>query len=196
MTSTRKARCGDLTLVGSSLLRGRTVKPLHGSPAAARVMPKMTFLAPEEYQPKCRNRFVSLARRLSTMLPHARIEHIGASSIDGAISKGDLDVFVGVKPDNHQQTVELLAAVGYTVKLDTHRDESMCMLEHADNDVALQVVANGSQYEYFITFRDALNRDPNLVSQYNALKNRHQGAYAATYRLAKSKFIQGVLLQV
>lgn len=156
----------------------------------------MKFLAPEVYQPKCRSRFVSLASKLSTMLPHARIEHVGASSIDGAISKGDLDIFVGVKAGNHQQTVRLLDAAGYTVKLDTHRDESLCMLEHADNAVALQVVANGSQYEYFITFRDVLNRDPNLVSQYNALKNRHQGANASTYRLAKSKFIQGVLLKV
>ena len=69
------------------------------------------------------------------------------------------------------------------------------MLEDAGNDVALQVVAKGSQYEYFITFREALNRDPYLVSQYNALKNRHQGANAQTYRLAKLKFIRGVLLE-
>ena len=158
-------------------------------------MPKMTFLAPEEYQPKCRTRFVSTARKLSTMLPHARIEHIGASSIRGAISKGDLDIFVGVKADNHQQTVTLLEGGGYKIKVDTHRDESLCMLEDAGNDVALQVVAKGSQYEYFITFREALNRDPYLVSQYNALKNRHQGANAQTYRLAKLKFIRGVLLE-
>ena len=159
-------------------------------------MPKMTFLAPEEYQPKCRSRFVSTARKLSTMLPHARIEHLGASSIDGAISKGDLDISVGVKAGNHQQTVMFVEGVGYTVKLDTHRDESLCMLEHADNADALQVVVNGSQYECFITFREALNRDPNLVSQYNALKNRHQGANVQIYRLAKSEFIRGVLLKV
>lgn len=78
-------------------------------------MPKMTFLAPEEYQPKCRSPFVSTARKLSTMLPHARIEHVGASSIDGAISKGDLDIFVGVKAGNHQQTVMLLQGVGCRV---------------------------------------------------------------------------------
>ena len=156
----------------------------------------MKFLSPEKYQPKCKARFVLLARRLSTMLPHARIEHIGASSIEGAMSKGDLDIFVGVEADNHETTVKFLEGVGYTIKLDTHRDESLCMLEHAGNDVALQVVANGSQYEFFITFRDALNCDRNLVSKYNALKTRNQGANALTYRLAKSEFIEGVLAKV
>ena len=156
----------------------------------------MKFLAPEVAQPKYRSRFVSLASKLSAILPHARIEQVGASWIDGAISKGDLDIFVDVKAGNHQQAGRLLDAEGYTVKLDTHRDESLCMLGHADNAAALQVLANGSQYECFITFQDILNRDPNLVSQYNALKNRHQGANASTYRMAKSKFIQGVSLKV
>ena len=156
----------------------------------------MKFLFPEEYQQKSRDRFSELARDLSVVLPNAKIEHVGSSAIEGAISKGDLDVFVGVDPSVHEESVVALQGVGYVVKEATHRDSELCMLEQPCTNIALQVVANGSKYEFFITFRDVMSGSPELVGQYNELKLSCRGSSVDTYRSAKSQFISRILAQV
>ncbi|WP_371317042.1 GrpB family protein [Aeromonas sp. sia0103] len=50
------------------------------------------------------------------MLPKARVEHIGASSIPLAISKGDLDIFIGVESDELEAAVQLLTTLGFQEK--------------------------------------------------------------------------------
>ena len=56
------------------------------------------FLEPEAYQPLARELFNRSSSLIRQALPAARIEHIGSSAIEGAVSKGDLDIFVGVEP--------------------------------------------------------------------------------------------------
>ena len=153
----------------------------------------MKFLSPEEYQQKSRERFSEIARDLSVALPSARIEHVGSSAIERAISKGDLDVFVGVDSSDHPESITALQGLGYVIKEDTHRDSELCMLEQPGTNLALQVVANGSKYEFFITFRDVMNGSPELVDQYNELKLSCRGYSADTYRSAKSQFISRIL---
>jgi GrpB-like predicted nucleotidyltransferase (UPF0157 family) len=85
--------------------------------------------------------------------------------------------------------------MGYTVKRDTLRTPELCMLQspRQDVDLALQVIAKGSKFEFFLTFRDALRNDPSLVQKYNEVKLRHQTSEASQYREAKATFIQAVL---
>lgn len=52
----------------------------------------------------------------------------------------------------------------------------------AQEDIALQVVAVGSQYEFFIKFRDLLRSKPDLVSKYNYLKFSCVGLSEDQYR--------------
>ena len=52
--------------------------------------------------------FVQLKHDLDQSLKDARIEHIGLSAIVGSISKGDLDVFVGVKVENFEKSLETI----------------------------------------------------------------------------------------
>lgn len=59
----------------------------------------MVFLEPEQYQQRCAQLFNSYQKDISALLPFAKIEHIGSSAIPNAISKGDLDIYVEVKPD-------------------------------------------------------------------------------------------------
>ncbi len=54
----------------------------------------------EEYSSHVEFLFTKLSQELKLILPNARIEHVGSSSIAGSISKGDLDVFVGVDQVN------------------------------------------------------------------------------------------------
>ena len=155
----------------------------------------MRFLDPHQYQPEVSQLFEEIANEVCRLLPNARVEHIGASAIPGAISKGDLDVFVGVDEEELDRAVEFLERNDYRVKPDTLRNKSLCMLETWSYEVpvALQVVANGSQYEMFLTFRDAVKRSECLLEEYNQMKHLCEGMGEDSYRIRKSEFIEYVL---
>ena len=155
----------------------------------------MLFLEASEYQPLAQRVFESVRAEVNGLLPHARVEHVGASSVPGAISKGDVDVYVGVETHQHEAAICTLEANGYVIKPDTLRTASLCMLvtDKHDCDVALQVVESGSKFEMFLIFRDRLSTDEKLLGEYNRMKLESSGMDAEDYRLRKSKFIESVL---
>lgn len=155
----------------------------------------MKFLEPWQYQPAIKRLFGEVAREVERQLPFARIEHVGASSIPGAVSKGDLDVFVGVARCDFRLSIALLKQLGYSEKANTLRTESLCMLEtrRFASDVAIQLVENGSPFETFLRFRDLLQADATLLAEYNAMKRACEGLDADSYRRRKADFIEGLL---
>ena len=158
----------------------------------------MKILAAADYQPAILALFDRSAAALRALLPDARVEHVGASSIPGASSKGDLDVAVIVAPEAHAQVVARLGEAGFQIKTDTLRTPALCMLIapgdwSEGHDLALQVIASGSEFEDFLVFRDALRADPALVAAYDEVKHRHAAAGEDAYRTAKARFIESVL---
>ncbi len=154
----------------------------------------MQFYPAEQYQAACHEMFERYERDIKKLLLNARVEHVGASSIPLAVSKGDLDIFVGVESNELEDAVERLTALGFKEKLDTLRTPELCMLESiSSEDVALQVVANGSEFECFLAFRDKLRMNRTLVQQYNTLKMSCKGWSQDKYREKKSAFIEYVL---
>lgn len=145
-----------------------------------------------DYQARLQARFVQVRDALLARWPAARVEHIGASSIEGAVSKGDLDVLLLVSPEAFESVRGQLVAGGYCEKRDTLRTTALCMLEAPDH--ALQLVAAGSVHErVFLRFRDRLRADAPLVAAYNDVKRRHAADSDERYRDAKARFIQQVL---
>ncbi|MBE8565867.1 GrpB family protein [Vibrio sp. OPT20] len=154
----------------------------------------MKFYPAEQYQAACNELFIRYERDIKKLIPNARVEHVGAASIPFAVSKGDLDIFVGVELGEFEDVIERLATLGFTEKLDTLRAPELCMLESTSgDDVALQVVANGSEFECFLRFRDKLRATPALVQQYNTLKMGCAGWSQEKYREKKSAYIEHVL---
>ncbi|MEZ8786422.1 GrpB family protein [Vibrio splendidus] len=154
----------------------------------------MKFYPAEQYQAACYELFIRYEREIKKLIPNARVEHVGASSIPSAVSKGDLDIFVGVELGELEDAIERLTTLGFNEKLDTLRTPELCMLESTSgDDVALQVVANGSEFECFLRFRDKLRANPALVKQYNTLKMSCEGWPQDEYREKKSDFIEHVL---
>ena len=159
-------------------------------------MPPIALLNPHAYQPALALRFDAVRRRLAAVLLHdAAIEHIGASAIPGALSKGDLDIGVRVSAAAHAGVVQQLCELGYVPAPDTLRTDALCMLEWpgAAEAHALQVVAAGSRFDMFTAFRDALRAQPALVARYNQLKADAAAGTEETYRAAKATFIREVL---
>lgn len=156
----------------------------------------MIFLEPEQYQQKCAQLFHLYQKDISTLLPFARIEHIGSSSIPNAISKGDLDIYIEVKPEQFEVAIEGLKTFNFIEKQNTLRTHELCMLESLNNDdVAFQIVVTESVFTFFLTFRNKLIASPAQVDEYNQLKLQCSHLDHDQYRAIKSEFISRVLNQ-
>ena len=155
----------------------------------------MEFVEQSKFLPRIEEIFDELSQRLRSILPDSRIEHVGSSSIPGTISKGDLDIFVGVSPLEFEQSISLVQSIGFYEKSDTMRTDSLRMMVSDDykEDVAIQIVANGSEFECFIDFRDKMRSSSELVLKYNRLKQNCRGMCHGQYREVKSSFIETVL---
>lgn len=156
----------------------------------------MKFYSADRYQKICEKNYIHYNNLIKNLLPNARVEHIGASSIPLAISKGDLDIFVGVDSSDFEKAIQSLMTLDFREKKDTLRTTELCMLESNKNDnVALQVVVNGSEFEFFLSFRDKLLTNSSLANMYNELKLSCEGLSEEEYRIKKSTFIEFVLNQ-
>ncbi|AQA20114.1 hypothetical protein BST95_02605 [Halioglobus japonicus] len=134
-------------------------------------------------------------QRIAVLLPDAVVEEIGATSIPGALTKGDVDIFVGVSEASFELSVNVLCSNGFAPKVDTLQTDELRMLESDDKnmDLACQVVVLGSRYDFFREFRDRLIADPSLVEAYNEVKLGHIHLPHKDYRDAKAEFIERVL---
>ncbi|MEQ1135118.1 GrpB family protein [Acinetobacter seifertii] len=154
----------------------------------------MIFLESEQYQQKCIQLFNSYKKDISTLLPFAKVEHIGSSAIPHAISKGDLDIYIEVMPEQFEFAINQLKTLNFIEKQNTLRTHELCMLESLNNDdVAFQVVVADSVFTFFLTFRNKLIDSPKLVNEYNQLKLECSHLDHDQYRKVKSDFIQNVL---
>lgn len=154
----------------------------------------MVFLEPEQYQQRCAQLFNSYQKDISTLLPFAKIEHIGSSAIPNAISKGDLDIYIEVKPDQFKFAIERLKTLNFIEKQNTLRTHELCMLESLNkDDVAFQIVVTDSIFTFFLTFKNKLISSPKLVNEYNELKLQCSHLDPDQYRTIKSDFINRVL---
>lgn len=158
-------------------------------------MNKMLLKKYEDYYEHVNNLFAVLSKELRSILPNARIEHIGSSAVTGSISKGDLDVFVGIDHSYFNQALSLIKSLDFSEKEGTFRSDELCMLvtNKFNYDVAVQLVSNGSEFEDFIKFRDLLKTNPEFVKEYNEVKLMAQSLDENEYRQKKSIFIAKIL---
>lgn len=155
----------------------------------------MQFFPPHQYQPACKQLFEDYKTKIQQLIPFAIVEHIGSSAIPNAISKGDLDIYIEVPSQYFLNSIEQLKMLKFKEKLDTLRTDNLCMLESLEHDVAFQIVTTDSEFCNFLIFRDRLRQAPDLVTQYNRLKQNCVGFNQDQYREIKSNFIQQILDQ-
>ena len=130
------------------------------------------------------------------LVPDAEVEHVGATSVPGALTKGDLDVLVRVHPSQFSRSVAALRNV-YAV----HQPDNWTPTLASFNDpassapaVGVQLVVAGSPSDaLFGPFREALIADPALLAQYNALKLRLDGESDEHYTATKGAFVEDML---
>jgi GrpB-like predicted nucleotidyltransferase (UPF0157 family) len=168
---------------------------VHGTSLEADAGEAVTVLAPRHYQDLAAAAYEDAELLLTSILPDARIEHVGASSIAGAYSRGGVDICVAVATDGFDEALGVLCEAGYVQRTSGEAVDRHATLAapHATMALTLQLIESGSRHESLMRFRNALRADPTLLARYNALKIATGPAGAAAYADAKARFIADVL---
>jgi GrpB-like predicted nucleotidyltransferase (UPF0157 family) len=130
------------------------------------------------------------------LVPDGEVEHVGATSVPGALTKGDLDVLVRVHSSEFSRAVAALRNVYAIHQPDNWTATLASFTDPASSApaVGVQLVVAGSASDaLFGPFREALIADPALLAEYNALKLRLDGESYEHYTTAKGAFVEDVL---
>jgi GrpB-like predicted nucleotidyltransferase (UPF0157 family) len=151
------------------------------------------FLDPDSLRPAADALFARERAGIARVLPAADVQQIGATSMPGAWSKGDVDLLVRVDPSAFAPAVDALRRL-YREHQRENWNATFASFASEDEPVGAQLVVIGSDDDRaFRGFRDALRDDPALLEEYNALKRAHDGAAEDVYRAAKAAFVRRVL---
>jgi GrpB-like predicted nucleotidyltransferase (UPF0157 family) len=139
--------------------------------------------------------FISATSVIRSLLPVAEIEHVGATAIPGAITKGDLDIMVRVSAADFPHAIaQLKTAFG----IKQHENWNATFASFGEDTayalpLGVQLVVKGSESDFFIFLRDYLLQNPGALEIYNQLKQRHAPEGSEAYRQAKNRFFSEIL---
>ncbi len=163
---------------------------VQGTRPAAADRDVVTVLAPRHYQDVAMAAYEDAELLLGAILPDARIEHVGASAIPGAYSRGGVDICVAAPRDAFDEALGVLCEAGYVQRSLAEGDTRHATLSapHGEVPLTLRLIESGSALESLMRLRDALRADPALLSRLNAIKIDAGPFGAAAYASAKAAF--------
>jgi GrpB-like predicted nucleotidyltransferase (UPF0157 family) len=133
---------------------------------------------------------------IRAVLPDAAIEHIGATAVPGALTKGDLDLLVRVERPAFADAKAKLGSL-YAINQPENWNQtfaSFMELPKGEVPVGVQlVVADSADDRMLVSWRDQLLRNSELLDRYNRFKRGQVGADPDAYVEAKAKFIERIL---
>jgi GrpB-like predicted nucleotidyltransferase (UPF0157 family) len=162
------------------VVRGETFS-LAADPDAARLAAEALFNATRE--------------QLTALLPpSSEVLHIGATSVPGCLTKGDLDIVVRVARADFA-AAETALARRFARNEGSIRNADFAAFEDAGRSphLGVQLTVKGGALDVFHLFSDALRNRPDLVQRYNRLKLDFHDKPMASYREAKDAFVAEVL---
>ena len=139
--------------------------------------------------------FSALLTVLTPILPAtADVSHVGATSIPGCVTKGDLDVVIRVQAADFA-AAEAALARRFRRNSGSIRTGDFTAFEAPDRvpQLGIQLTTIGGTFDIFHLFAEALRTDPDRLHRYNDLKRAFQGRPMDSYRSAKAAFIDETL---
>jgi GrpB-like predicted nucleotidyltransferase (UPF0157 family) len=136
-----------------------------------------------------------IVAQVRALLPVAEIEHIGATAIPGALTKGDLDIMVRVPAAEFPHAIAQLKT-SFSIKQPENWNDSFASFGEDTAyplPLGVQLVARDSESDFFIFVRDYLIQNPDALTAYNKLKLDHAGQGAEAYWQAKNRFLSAIL---
>ncbi len=131
---------------------------------------------------------------IAGLVPGAIIEHVGATSIPGSLTKGDLDICVRVRSDAFAHADAALAATFARNVGSTHTPTYASFTDDsAEPPLGIQLVVADGPEDFFVRLRELLRGSPELVGELNAIRRRHEGGEMGAYRKEKAAFYEPLL---
>ncbi len=138
--------------------------------------------------------FDSERPRIKMIVPAAIVEHVGATSVPGMLTKGDLDIVVRVSAEQFANAEAALAASYPRNAGNWHSDTfASFSVDDSTPPLGIQLCAIDGPEDTFVRLRDLLRSRPSLVERLNTLKRAWHGRPMDEYRAAKGRFIDDVL---
>lgn len=148
------------------------------------------FYTSEELLPVTSNLFDEQKKLIVELSPYSIVTHIGAASIPGALTIGDLDIYVQVSRKDFFDTTNKLKDYYHINHSEMWTDEFALFhrKDHPKMPMSIVVVVKGSQFDEHLLQTDLLINDPELLAQYNNLKRKFEGKSVIEYKKAKREF--------
>lgn len=155
----------------------------------------VTLLAPGQYQDAATAACEDAELLLTAILPEARIEHVGASAVPGAWSRGGVDLCVAAPRGAFDEALGVLGEAGYLQRSLDDDGDRLAVLAAPDAavPVALRLIETGSVHESMMRLRDALRADAALLARYNAIRMAAAPLGGLGYAQAKAAFFAGFI---
>lgn len=137
----------------------------------------------------------AVREKIAGELAEAEIEHIGATAIPGAMTKGDVDVMVRVSPAAFARSVEVLKKA-FSVKQPKNWDPNFASFGDEtgyDLPLGVQLVIRDSEADFFVFMREYLIKNEAALVEYNRLKIQHAELGPEAYWKAKNNFLTKIL---
>jgi GrpB-like predicted nucleotidyltransferase (UPF0157 family) len=126
-----------------------------------------------EYDPSWPERFVAETTRLAEILPAVELHHIGSTAVPGLAAKPIIDMMALVA-DLDTPLPALVHRAGYQYPQAYNATLSgcrwLCRPSASHRTHHLHLVADPAELARHLRFRDALRENPQLASEYAALK--------------------------
>ena len=152
------------------------------------------FRKQEKFSKSVEEVFLKEQKRILRIVPNADIQHIGSTAIPGSLTKGDLDIQVGVRQKDFEKAQKALSKI-YKPNKGNPPTKTYASFKDTKTRIPLgvQLIVIGSKEDNFTALRDVLMNDEKHLKAYNALKKRFQGKSMREYRKAKGKLVEKIL---
>lgn len=163
---------------------------VHDTRLEADTREPVTLLASSHWHDTAAAAYEDAELLLTSILPDARIEHVGATAVAGALSPGGVDVCVAVPRDAFDEALGVLVEAGCVHHEQDETDERHATLAMpgAQVPVTLQLIETGSGHESLMRVRDALRADAALLARLDAAKAAAAAQGERAYAAAKARF--------
>jgi GrpB-like predicted nucleotidyltransferase (UPF0157 family) len=153
------------------------------------------FLPDQNYLEQVKALYELHCQEILQALPKAQVEHVGATSVPGLLTKGDLDLQVSVSEQDFTEAVVTLRSI-YAI----HQPEnwtgsfaSFKLSQDAEIPVGIQLVVQCSADDVFVKIRNLLVARPETVKELNLLKQSYDGGDMSRYVEQKGAFFTSLL---
>ena len=134
-------------------------------------------------------------KKISERLPGLEIEHVGGSSIPGALTKGDLDIVIRTERDSFLKIVEALKELYGPKYVDSLWNENFALYQDYTSPVKVDIMVTikDSPYDTFTKVRDFLIANKDALDEYNEIKTHFNKIPYPEYLERKLVFFQKII---